>query len=426
MFVKVAYGKTGLDILLDDAWDVTVVEPRYVPGLPNPADSIKSALENPIDSMPLSHLIKPGDKVGIIFNDITRATPDQLIVQAILDELSIPNEDITLFNALGTHRKNTEQEIIELLGKEIKEKYRVVQNDAFDPSTQTCMGMTNTGHEIWINTELAACDVKILTGFIEPSDIAGFSGGGKAIMPGMAGLKTILNNHSVMNISHARATWGITHGNPIWDEITEVAHLVGADFLLNVSLNKDHQVTGVFAGALDTAQAAGCEFVRQTAMVPVKEEFDIVVTSNSGHPLDLNLYQCVKGMGAAAQVVKQGGAILVVAECRDGIPDHGLYKQLLQEAGSPPGVLQLICQPGFPRLDQWEVQIQAQIQLKADVYVHSDHLSNDQITSVLLKPALSVEKTLAELTRKHGPHAKICILPEGPQTVPYLQSSANC
>jgi lactate racemase len=423
MLVKVAYGKTGLDILLDDTWDVVVVEPRYISGLPNPVESIKFALENPIDSGRLSNLIKPGDKVGIIFNDITRATPNQLLVQAILDELSIPNEDITLFEALGTHRKNTEQEIIELLGNEIKEKYRVVQNDAFDTSTQTYFGKTKTGHEIWINTELAACDVKILTGFIEPSDIAGFSGGGKAIMPGMAGLKTILNNHSAMNINHARASLGITHGNPIWDEITEVAHRVGADFILNVSLNKDHQVTGVFAGALDAAHAAGCEFVRKSAMVPVKEPFDIVVTSNSGYPLDLNLYQCVKGMGAAAQIVKQGGAILVIAECRDGIPDHGLYKQLLQEAGSPQGVMQLIHQPGFPKLDQWEAQIQARIQLKADVFVYSDHLSNDQITSVLLIPALSVEKTLAKLTRKYGTHAKICILPEGPQTVPYIEQA---
>jgi nickel-dependent lactate racemase len=421
MIVKVAYGKTGLDILLDDEWDVVVVEPRFIPGLPDTVSSIKSALEKPIHSMPLSKLVKPGDKVGIIFNDITRATPNQLLIQAIIDVLSIHDVDITLFDALGTHRRNTELELLSLLGTELVSKYRIVQNNAFDETTQEYVGKTNAGNEIWINKELAAMDVKILTGFIEPSDIAGFSGGGKAIMPGMAGLKTILNNHSAIKIGHENTGWGRTHGNPLWEEINEIAHGVGPVFLLNISLNRDHEVTGVFAGALDQAHAMGCEFVRKSAMVPIDERFDIVVTSNSGYPLDLNLYQCIKGMGAASQIVKQGGAIVVIAECWDGIPEHGLYKQLMQEGGSPEGVLQLIRQPSFPKLDQWSAQLQAQIQLKADVYIHSGQLSEDQIASVLLKPATSVEKTLADLVRKYGKNAKICILPEGPQTVPYIQ-----
>jgi len=157
-------------------------------------------------------------------------------------------------------------------------------------------------------------------------------------------------------------------------------------------------------------------------MVAVEQPFDIVVTTNSGYPLDLNLYQAVKGMSAAAQVVRQGGAIICAAECWDGIPDHGLYGQLLREAVSPKELLERIMAPGFLKQDQWQAQIQAQIQLKADVYVHSDYLSEAQIRSALLKPAASIEATLAELINSYGSSARVCILPEGPQTVPYLAS----
>jgi nickel-dependent lactate racemase len=155
-------------------------------------------------------------------------------------------------------------------------------------------------------------------------------------------------------------------------------------------------------------------------MVAVEKPFDIVVTTNSGYPLDLNLYQAVKGMSAAAQVVRPGGAILCAAECWDGIPEHGLYGQLLREAGSPGELLDRIMTPGFLKQDQWQAQIQAQIQLKAQVYVHSGYLSEAQIREALLTPAPSLEATLARLVSDYGPDARLCILPEGPQTVPYL------
>ncbi len=229
-----------------------------------------------------------------------------------------------------------------MLGDELFYIYRIVQNNCFDPSTQVYLGRTSQDHEIWINQEFYQCDVKILTGFIEPHLFAGFSGAGKAIMPGMAGQKTVLGNHSYPMIAHPQATWGITHGNPIWEEIQEVAHRVGADFLLNVALNREKAISRVFSGDLDAAHAAGCQSVRQTAMIPVKEPFDIVVTTNSGYPLDLNLYQSVKGMSAAAQVVRPGGAIIIAAECWDGVPEHGLYGQLLREAESIPSLLEAI------------------------------------------------------------------------------------
>jgi lactate racemase len=421
MRILLAFGKTGLEFELPDNLDVTVVEPAYVAGVPDPAVALQAALRAPINSPPLGECVRPGQTVGIIFSDITRPAPNALMLPILLAELAhIPRDDITLFNALGTHRANTDAELRDMLGEDIVDGYRIVQNESFDSSTQVHLGRSSLGHEIWINRELAECDVKILTGFIEPHLFAGFSGGGKAIMPGMAGLETILGNHDAKMVSHPKAIWGVTDGNPLLDEIREVAHLVGPDFLLNVSMNKEKQVTGVFAGELDAAHAQGCDFVRRTAMAPVDEPFDIVITSNSGYPLDLNLYQAIKGVSAAAQIVKPGGAIIVAADCWDGIPDHGLYKQLLQEATSPDALLETIHAPGFRKHDQWQAQVQAQIQCKADVYVYSHNLTETQIREVLLRPCSSIPDTVTSLVERHDAGARICVLPEGPQTVPFV------
>ncbi len=422
MRIQLAYGKTGLPLDLPEAWNVTVVEPRFVPALADPPAALAEALRRPIESPPLAGLVKPTAKVGIIFNDITRPTPDHLMIPAILAELEhVPPENVTLFNALGTHRPNTEAELRGMLGDRPVDTYRIVQNNSFDPETQVHLGTTRRGHEIWLNRELMACDVKILTGFIEPHFFAGFSGAGKAIMPGMAGQRTVLGNHDAGMIGDPRATWGFTWGNPIWEEVREVALKAEPTFLLNVTLNKNKEITGVFAGSLDAAHTAGCAFVKETAMVPVPRPFNIVITTNSGYPLDLNLYQAVKGMSAAAQVVREGGAIIVAADCWDGIPDHGLYGELLAEATSPRELLERIHSPGFLKQDQWQAQIQAQIQIKADVYVRTDNLTGDQIRRALLEPSHCIEDTVAELRQKYGPDSTICVLPEGPQTIPYVQ-----
>ena len=193
-------------------------------------------------------------------------------------------------------------------------------------------------------------------------------------------------------------------------------------FLLNVALNKDKQITQVFAGDFEQAHINGCKFVKNNAMVPVKELFDIAITSNSGYPLDLNLYQAVKGMSAAAQIVRQGGSIIIAAECWDGIPDHGEYKNILHMADSPQALLEVLRQPGFLMIDQWEAQLQAQIQNKADVYVKNSYLSDDEIRTALLEPCHQIEETLDALLTRHGPDARTCVLPEGPQTIPYVKN----
>lgn len=422
MKVELAYGKTGLVVDLDDRWRVHIVQPRFVPAISDLELSIVNALANPIGVPALSKQITGQDTVGIIVNDITRPPLNLEILHALLEELgSIPKEKVKVFVALGSHRANSDDELRTMLGPDVLNDFKVVQNNALDTETQASIGRTRSGNEVWINAELMECSVKILTGFIEPHFFAGFSGGGKAVMPGMAGLDTILNNHNYLNIAHPNATWGKTAGNPIWEEIREVAHLVGADFLLNTTLNCNQEVTGIFAGDIDQAHVLGVEHARSAAMVEVDEPFDIVLTTNSGYPLDLNLYQSVKGMSAAAQIVRPGGAIVCAAECWDGIPEHGLYKQLLHEANDPDSLLKQIKENDPVRQDQWQAQIQAQIQLKASVYLYSDHLSEAQIRDALLLPSFSIEKTLHELIEKYGLEARICVLPEGPQTIPYVK-----
>jgi lactate racemase len=421
MKIELAYGKTGLWIELPDAWDVTILEPDFEAGLENPAEALRAGLSSPIDELPLEQFISPAERVGIIFNDITRATPSALILRAVLERLSHlhPNQ-IKLFNALGTHRPNTEGELRQMLGDALVDHYAIVQNEAFAPASQVSLGKTHRGNEVFINRELAECDVKILTGFIEPHFFAGFSGGGKAVMPGMAGLATILNNHSANMIADPRATWGITHGNPIWEEVTEIAHMVGKTFLVNVTLNKEKAITHVFAGRLDQAHAAGCAAVRKHAMQPVSAPFDIVITSNSGYPLDLNLYQSVKGMSAAAQIVRQGGAILLSADCWDGIPAHGYYGELLRQAKSPADLLRTIHTPGFSRQDQWQAQVQAQIQEKVRVFLYSRNLTPAQIRAAMLEPVEDILAAVRALTQEASRPTRICVLPQGPVTIPYV------
>ena len=419
MKVRLAYGKEGLWIELPDD-NVTVMEPRFVPGLPDETEAIRNALRKPIGTPPLLDLVKPDATVAIVFSDITRPQPRERMLPVLLETLShVPPEKIMLINALGTHRPNTDEELVGMLGKEIVQSYRIVQHNAWDKDNMVHLGPTSFGHETYINGVYMEANVKILTGFIEPHFFAGFSGGPKAVLPGLADERSVLGNHDAEMIGHPRATWGVTEGNPIWEEMREMAAKTDPTFLLNVTLNKNKEITGVFAGDVWQAHAAGTAFARESVMVPVPQPFDIVVTTNSGYPLDLNLYQAVKGMSAAALVVKEGGSIIAAAECWDGIPDHGEYKNILKMADSPQKLLEVIRAPGFLMQDQWEAQVQAQIQLKADVYVKTSYLSDEQIKEALLQPCHSIEETLAQLLERYGRDATICVLPEGPQTVPY-------
>jgi nickel-dependent lactate racemase len=422
MEIKLAYGRNGLPVTLPQ--DVDVTTPHFLDGLQDEKKALKEALRNPIESPALAQLVKLGDSVVVVHTDITRATPNDRILPVILGELEmagVRREDVTLLNGLGTHRPQTDAELRALLGDEIVEKYRCLQHDCHDDENLVSLGETSLGNPVRINRHYLEADVRILTGFIEPHFFAGFSGGPKAVLPSLAGAESVFTNHSVKMIAHANATWGITTGNPIWEEMREVALRTEPTFLLNVALNARRQITGIFAGDMLTAHAQGCAFVKENAMVAVDQPYDVVITTNSGYPLDQNLYQSVKGMSAASQIVREDGAIIVAAACEDGLPDHGLYASLLAKAGSPEGVMELISQPGFSAQDQWQVQIQAQIQLHANVYVYSDGLTDRQIEAALFTPCRDIEFTVSQLQEKYGPQARVCVMPEGPQTIPYLR-----
>lgn len=249
MHETIAYGKEGLRIELPDNADVTVVRPTYVDPVPDAAGAVRNALRAPVSSPPLAECVRSSDRVGVVFSDITRSTPYDVLLPTLLEELShIPDRNIVFFNATGTHRPNSESEIATILGDEISKRFRVVQNDCTDEAAHTVVGTTPSGNEISIITEFLECDVKIPTGFIEPHFFAGMSGGGKAIMPGLATLGTIERNHSAAHMDHPCVSWGITDGNPLWEDVRDAALMAGPTFLLNVALNRDKGITGVFAG----------------------------------------------------------------------------------------------------------------------------------------------------------------------------------
>lgn len=424
MQVHIAYGTRGLEVDLPPGTEV--VASGYCPALPTEDEALLQALRRPIQSPPLADQVDADSRVLIVHTDITRATPNRRILPVLLAELAhagVPRRQITLINALGTHRPQTETEMIQLLGPEVYGSFRCLQHDAFDDDALVSLGRTSRGNPVRLHRLLLDSDLCILTGFIEPHFFAGFSGGPKGVLPSLAGFESVLSNHGADMIAHPQATWGVLAGNPVWEEMREVALQVPHTFLLNVTMNRDQDVTGVFAGDLIAAHAAGCRFVRQTAMVPVASPYDIVVTGNSGYPLDQNLYQCVKGMSAASRIVRDGGTIVMAAECADGIPDHGRYAGLLQEAGSPRQVLKMLKQPGFREHDQWQVQIQAQIQLQAHVCVYSHRLTDAQIAQALLTPCADVSAQVSQLVAAHAGRQppRVCVMPDGPLTIAYVE-----
>ena len=419
MNVNLAYGQGHLAVDLPKG-QTTVIEPAHTRGLADERASVLTALANPIATRPLREWIKPQDRICISFTDLTRATPNDRLIPWLLEYLAnVPRNQITLLNQLGTHRPNTVAELETMLTPEVVRSYRVLNHEPENPAVLVQFGTTRSGAPALINRCFAEADVRIATGFIEPHFFAGFSGGPKNIMPGVAGLQTVLSNHGAANIGHPQSVFGVTEGNPIWEEMREIALRVGPTFLLNVTLNEQRQITGVFAGDLLKAHQVGFEFVRTSAMQKVSAPFDIVVTTNSGYPLDLNLYQGVKGMSAGARILKPGGLLILACECREGVPANSPLDKLLRSTRSPEEILTMLATAGFVRPEQWQAQIQALIQRKARVLVFSS-LPDEVIRSAHLTPCHDISAAVAEELGKLGTEARVAALPQGPLTIPYL------
>ena len=417
--VQLAYGKTGLPVNVPDS--AIVVEPRHLPALADDKAAVLAAMRNPQGTPPLKSMVGKDDTVAIVISDITRPTPNHKLVPWIMEELDhVPRENFVIINGLGTHRANTQEELAGMLGWDIVNTVRIENHDAFDDAKLVRVGRNSYGSEVYFNKTYVEAKFKIVTGFIEPPLFAGLSGGPKGINPGVAGIKTILDFHNAEMIGHPLSTWGVIEGNILQDAATQNCLMAKPDFMLNVTLNGEKQITGVVAGDVIAAHREGCKFVKETAMYAVDEPFDIVVTTNSGYPLDQNLYQTVKGMSAAAQIVKQGGAIISASECSDGVPDHGNYAKILKMRDTVGELLEMICDPEFCLFDQWQVQVQAMVQLKADCYLFST-LDPQIVKNAKFTPIDSVEATLQQLCQKIGPQVRVAVLPLGPLTIPYVR-----
>jgi lactate racemase len=256
--------------------------------------------------------------------------------------------------------------------------------------------------------------VRILTGFVEPHFFAGFSGGPKGVCPGLAATDTILEAHSPARIADDHATWLVTEGNPVHDFVRAAVALAPPTLSLDVAINNDRRLTAVFAGPLPDGHRAACAFVADTAVQRVDRRYAVVLTTNAGYPLDRNLYQAVKGMAAAERVVADHGTIVVAAACADGLPAGGPFARLLAAA---PGRRALAGSGGPSEPDRWQVQVLGRVLERADVWLHTEGLSDDEVRAAHLTPVGDVSEAVAAALDRAGPGAHLAVLPQGPLTV---------
>jgi nickel-dependent lactate racemase len=310
-----------------------------------------------------------------------------------------------------------------MVGRGVLARYRVINHTAHDPDSLEVVGALPDGPPLALNRDYVRADRRIILGFIEPHFMAGFSGGYKAVFPGVAGIDAIMHYHRAAVIADPRSTWGVLDGNPTQEQVRAAGAVLPVDFCVNVTLNREHAITGFFCGETLAAHAAGCAFARRTAMVACTRRYAVVITTNGGYPLDQNLYQAVKGMSAAAQIARDGAAILCAARCNDGFPDHGNFRKLLFDHDSPGALLRTILAPGFSLYDQWEAQLLAMIRQRCRVLLYSE-LPPGDVRRAHLEPVAALQETLDALVAD-TPGEEVAVLPEGPMTIPYVDAAAD-
>lgn len=424
MRVHLPYGDSGIDAGVPDG--ATVLLPAVVEAIAGPDAAVRAAIAAPIAGPPLARLARAGRRVAIVVSDVTRPVPHSVILPPMLQTLEaggVQREDITIIVGTGLHRASRADEHRRFLGDAITSRYRVVDHDARDRSTMTFQALGPRTVGVWLRTEYLNADVRILTGFVEPHLFAGYSGGGKAVLPAIAGADEIMANHDARMVGHPKATWCTTEGNPIFEQMRDIALKTAPSFTLNVTLDERKRITGVFAGEMAAAHDAAIAQAARQALRPLPYLFDIVVATNMGYPADLNWYQSVKALSAAAQACAPGGTILLAAECREGLGGPE-YVELLRSERSPSALLDRFGRDGHATVhDQWQAQVQAQVQARCDVYLHSS-MDDATVESAHLRPAAGVSETLAALVGEQraslGREPSVCVLPYGQLTVPVL------
>jgi len=319
------YGRTEVPVRIPDENLLGIITPKEKHGVADPKAEIIRALENPIKSKKLSEIAKQGNKVAIVIDDVTRPSPSYLMVPLILDELNkagVKDEDVTILIGCGTHRKVTPEEAAKLVGEDVSKRIKIISHDCKSPDV-VCVGETKFKTKVCVNKIFAEADVKILTGDIELHYYAGYGGGRKSVIPAIGGVDTIQHNHSML--LDPKATLGVLEGNPVHEDMTESARLAKVDFILNVVLNDRKEIVGAFAGDLEQAFLEGVKLVDEMYKVHVEQPAEIIITSADGDPHDIDLYQALKAVENVKNIVKEGGVIILVAECREGYGNQVFY-----------------------------------------------------------------------------------------------------
>ncbi|MBP5542886.1 MAG: nickel-dependent lactate racemase [Kiritimatiellae bacterium] len=389
------------------------------------AAEVKRALDAPIGSPPLEELAKGRRNAVIIISDHTRPVPSRFLIPPMLERLRRfnPGIDITLLVATGCHRPSRREELVEKLGEEVVAHERIVMHDSRDDSAMVDAGLLPSGGRLRLNRVAMEADLLVSEGFIEPHFFAGFSGGRKSILPGVASRVTVLANHCAAFIADPKARTGSLDGNPIHRDMVYAAEKARLAFVLNVVINPEKKIVRAFAGAERPAHAAGCAFLGGVCRVKVPEA-DIVVTSNGGHPLDQNVYQTVKGMTAGEAACREGGVIVISSACGDGHGGEAFYK-MLSGAASPKALLDEIAKVPSDKTqpDQWEAQILARILCRNRVIVVTRDCDHALLRSMGLLAASNLREALDMATALTSPDSKIAVIPDGVSTIPVVVKS---
>ena len=425
MEIRLDYGESYLKVEVDRDRIIHILEKKPAPALDNVRKRFLEGFSRPIGSPPLKRLVSGKKNICIVISDSTRAVPTDIILGGLLDEIKscgIPAEAVTILVATGLHRPNTEEELKRMVGADIVNNYRIVNHDARNRDSCRHIGNTKRGTPVIIDRVYTESDFKILTGLIEPHFMAGFSGGRKAICPGISYMDMFRHFHGPAVLESPMAANAVLDGNPFHEESTEIAKMAGVDFIINVTINKNKQATGIFCGDLEEAFYAGADFCRESSTYEIDRQADIVITSAGGYPLDCNLYQSVKGMVGAMPAVRDGGMIIIAARCAEEIGSRE-FVELLASEKELDAFMEKINDPGFFKIDQWELEMLVKARKKAEIYLYSDCLNkcSCSIPETTLIRTGSIEEAIEKGMEKYGPRASISVIPEGPYIIPVFR-----
>ncbi len=415
--IKLPYSTGHKEIMLEDSRVKAILTSAAgsIKVEKHEADIVREALDRPIQSSRLRDMVKDAKKVLIITSDHTRPVPSKITMPILLDEIRSLNRnvEIKILVATGFHRPSTYEEMVLKFGKDIVDKEEILNHDSRATSQMVFKGILPSGAELYLNSLADWADFIVAEGFIEPHFFAGFSGGRKSILPGIASEKTVLANHCSKFIAHSNARAGILEGNPIHEDMIDAARKARLGFILNVVIDGEKRIIQAFAGHPEEAHYKGCGFVKELAGVKAVGA-DIVIATNGGYPLDQNIYQSVKGMTAAEACVRKGGAIIMVAACNDGHGGEAFYRWFA-DAGSPEAVAEKISRISQMDsiADQWEAQILARILMKCSVILVTDMCDPDLIKQMHMMHAKTVEdavKMAEAIVRKQS---EIVVIPDG-------------